>query len=235
MSEWRQRVLDRLDTVRGKLHVSVGTEKLARMYEIAEARGAQETEEKQESAPQARAVKLLSASSSYVQAVKTSEVPYHYQIVVPGATGTAHANPQQLYEVSIWERCLLQIFWGAGVNCTRFESCNCRAPLLIDVFPTPEIEAAELYWKAAFADLGDSEETKVIQLQSRSLKQMFPPATQYAAVVFDDGKGMATVCNGASNLHAIAVDVVAGLWRDTKQDPPENLDSMVVNYPDWPT
>ena len=236
MSEWRQRVLDRLDTMRGKLHVSVGTEKLARMYEIAESRGAQnETEEKQEENV-VKCVKLLSASSSYVQAVKTSEVPYHYQIVVPGATGTAHANPQQLYEVSIWERCLLQIFWGAGVNCTRFESCNCRAPLLIDVFPTPEIEAAELYWKAAFDDLENNEDTKMIRLQSRSLKQMFPPSTQYAAVIFDDGKGMARVCNGAAcNLHAIAVDVVAGLWRDAKQDPPENLDSLVVNYPDWPT
>ena len=81
-------MLDRLDTMRGKLHVSVGTEKLARMYEIAESRGAQnETEEKQEENV-VKCVKLLSASSSYVQAVKTSEVPYHYQIVVPGATGT---------------------------------------------------------------------------------------------------------------------------------------------------
>ena len=235
MSEWRKRVLDRLDSARGKLRVTVSSEKLSQMYEVAESWGSQEEVEEKEEVPSVRTVKLLSASCSYVQVVRTDDVPYHYQIVVPGATGTAHANPQQLYEVSVWERCLLQIFWNAGVNCTRFEFCNCRAPLIIDVFPTPEVETVRLYWKSAFDEIENDCDARTVQLQTRTLRQMFPQSTSYVAVIFDDGTGQAKVCNGRSQVRKLATDVVAGLWRETKDTPPENLDKDIVEYEGWPT
>lgn len=235
------RVLNRLDEMRGVLHTDIPTDKLSEMYEIAEAfepqtqenEDAVESEQKEESFPKTK--RLLSASSTYIQSVNTKEVPYHYQIVVPGATGMASAGAQQIYEVSIWERNLLQIFWEAGVNCTRFEYCSGKEPLVIDVFATPSLDSAELYWKSAFEEMRCDTDNTLIRLKSRSLKQMFPPSTSYVAVIFDDGNGMVKlVGDHSTDPRKIALDVVGGLWQETEEEPPENMDENILGFKEWP-
>lgn len=243
------RVLNRLDEMRGVLQVDIPTETMSRMYEIAEnyepkaAEAADEDEVEfrdsreanEENVGNRTTRRLLSASCTYLQSVVTGEVPYHCQIVVPGCTGMANASPQQTYEVSIWERNLLQIFWQEGVNCTRFEFCSGREPLIIDVFATPAVDSAELYWKSAFEEFQSDGDDRVIKLKSRSLKQMFPPTTSYAAVIFDEGTTMIRLCDSrAHDPREAAIDVVASLWQETDEQPPIDMDDRIIEFKEWP-
>jgi hypothetical protein len=108
--------------------------------------------------------------------------------VVPNSSGTVSAKTPEVYEIEVWQRCILQVFAEASVSANCFEFCSTESPLIIDIFAVPALDSLPLYWKSAFEELpGDG---RLFSLKGRSLKGFFPPETAYIAVTFHDGRGL---------------------------------------------
>ena len=247
-SNWRKKVLDRLDELRGAFILSIPAEELEQMYKIAEKYDPQcEKVPSSASKPASRQVseaaqpasspakKILSASCSFIQRISNPDVPYHLQIVVPGISGTVSANPQQIYEISVWERSLIQIFCEAGTSIVIFEFCNGMSPLMIDVFPTPTDQNTIFYWKSALEnEIHNEMYDQILNLHSRFMKGVFPPNRDYIAVTFDDGKGLGKIWDGGVEPRRLAIEVVSQLWSSSEEEPPNDLDSLIEAYEGWP-
>jgi hypothetical protein len=106
--------------------------------------------------------------------------------------------------------------------------------LVLDVFAVPVMNEVRLFWRSAFEELPGDVHASIVVLQRRSLKQVFPPETPYVAVSFHDGKGIAKIWEGGSEPRRMAVEVVAGLWREAGEDPPQGLAEAVENFTGWP-
>jgi hypothetical protein len=199
---WRMRVLNRLSDLRGVLSCAILPEMLSRMYEVAESLESPSPPPiapeppPPANRPSSSSARLFTATHSFLQKCPTRSVPFHFQVVVPGASGTASASPQELYEVAVWERCLLQIFNSCGLSGACFEFCSLEKPLLLDVFPVPPAATDALYWRAAFEEMRSDVHDRLLELRSRSQKQVFPPEAAYVAVTFDDGKGIGRIWEG---------------------------------------
>ncbi|OHT15512.1 hypothetical protein TRFO_02832 [Tritrichomonas foetus] len=244
---WRKRVLDRLDEMRNDFVSNIPPEELEQMYKIAEkydpessnyGNQAEELEKPIVDIPKQTlpTKKLLSASCSYIQKMPTTDVPFHLQIVVPGTSGTAAADPQQSYEVAVWERSLLQIFCETGAGLVFFEFCNGSSPLIIDIFAAPTDETTPLYWKSALEDETNSDvHDKIISLHSRTMKGVFPANRPYIAVTFDEGGGLGKIWEGGQEEpRQLAIEVVAGMWASSDEVPPEDMEGLIQAYKGWP-
>jgi hypothetical protein len=233
------KVLNRLDEKRGILSAPIPTEIFRKMYEVAqsfEAVGeAMTTESPDQVDPDSDWTKILSGPHSYLQMSPRGRIPYHFQIVVPGVSGTSSAGQLQLYEIAVWERCLLQVFCQVGVSIAVFEFGGFGRPLLIDVFPVPPVQTAGFYWKSAFEEMEGDMNSKIIPIVGRSMKGVFPPGSKYCVVTFDDGKGLGRIWEGGANPREIAVEVVCGLWRESDCKPPSDLESEIRSFDGWPT
>jgi hypothetical protein len=236
---WRMKVLNRLDEKHGMLQTPIPTELFRKMYEIAETykRHSEPVPVERSAEPDGACghTKLLSASCSFLQKCEISQIPYHFQIVVPGVSGTASAGRLQLYEIAVWERCLLQVFCQVGVSVACFEFGGFAQPLLIDIFPVPQLHTSELYWKSAFEEMSDNIHSQIVSVYGRSMKGVFPPGSSYCVVTFDDGKGMGKIWETGRNPREIAVDVVSGLWKDSQSKPPFDLESDILAFRGWPS
>ncbi|KAH0790324.1 hypothetical protein GPJ56_005766 [Histomonas meleagridis] len=240
---WRKRALDRLDDIRQIIQAHIPAEKLEDMYKFAEKfePSQEEIEETPtlEPAPEiehrhAAATQILTSTNSFLQVVHTKDVPFYLQIVVPNTPGTAATNPQQTYEIAVWERSLLQIFCSNDTGAIFFEYCDGSTPLIIDVFAAPTDDTTPLYWKAAFEDTV-TEVGKIINLHSRSMKHIFPPNSAYIAVTFDEGGGIGKIWEGGpQEPREMAIDVVANMWKSSNETPPENLEEAIKSYEGWP-
>ncbi|KAK8893521.1 hypothetical protein M9Y10_021943 [Tritrichomonas musculus] len=248
-SNWRQRVLDRLDSMQPDIVSSIPTEELEEMYKIAayyDPENVDQFEADESSIPHPQDVapsslyapshRLLSASCSYLQKMSTPDVPFHIQIVVPGTSGTAAADNQQTYEISVWERSLLEIICDFDdMNFIFFEFCTGVPPLIIDVFAAPDIEATPLYWKSAFETETQSEvHTQIQKLHSRSMKGVYPPNRSYIAVTFTEGGGLGKIWEGGEEPRQLAIDVVSNMWSTSKMDPPEGIEDKILSFDRWP-
>lgn len=248
-SNWRQKVLDRLDSMQPDIVSTIPIEELEEMYKIAayyDPENVDERESDEESVPKPQEVvptaaaststRLLSASCSYLQKMSTLDVPFHIQIVVPGTSGTAAADSQQTYEISVWERSLLEIVCEyEDTNFTFFEFCTGSPPLIIDVFASPEFKTTRLYWQNALESDTQSEvHTQIQKLHSRSMKGVYPPNRSYIAVTFSEGGGLGKIWEGGEEPRQLAIDVVSNIWSTSKIDPPEDLEEKILSFDRWP-
>lgn len=246
--DWRKRVLDRLDSLRPEIVSSIPTEEMEEMYKIAAYYDTENadavisdesvsqpkiTEDISSSFPQSK--HLLSASCSFLQKCTTPDVPYHIQIVVPGVTGTASADDQQTFEISVWERTLLEIFCGIDADLLFFEFCSMSTPLIIDVFMVPENVEPSPYWKSAFESESNDEMNNQLQkLHTRSMKGVYPRNIPYLAVTFNNGGGFGKKWDGGEEPRKMAIDVVAYMWSISKQEPPQDVEEQILSYNGWP-
>lgn len=248
-SNWRQRILNRLDGLQPEIVSTIPAEELEEMYKIAAYYDPENTDEREadeESIPKPQDVsksmasspstRLLSASCSYLQKMSTPDVPFHIQIVVPGTSGTAAADTQQTYEISVWERSLLEI--GCEFDDTNFlffEYCTGMPPLIIDVFAAPDIETASLYWKSAFETDTQSEvHTQIQKLHSRSMKGVYPANRPYIAVTFSEGGGLGKIWEGGEEPRQLAIDVVSNMWSSSNIDLPNDIEEKILSFDRWP-
>lgn len=249
-SNWRQKVLDRLDSMQPDIVSSIPIEELEEMYKIAAYYDPENTEEREVDeasipAPQdiepsmsssTPSTRLLSASCSYLQKMTTPDVPFHIQIVVPGTSGTAAADSQQMYEISVWERSLLEIVCEFDdTNFIFFEFCTGSPPLVIDVFAAPDLETTPLYWKSALETETQNEvHTQIQKLHSRSMKGVYPANRAYIAVTFSEGGGLGKIWEGGEDPRQLAIDVVSNMWSSSKIDPPEDIEEKILSFDRWP-
>lgn len=234
---WRRRVLDRLDESRGALRVAIPAARLERMYAAAEgdAPAPNASPIEAQTAPAAPAAERIAAAPcSYLQRCATRDVPYHYQIVAPGAAGTAAAGAAETYEVAVWVRTLILLCYAADTGAVFFEHCTGAPPLVIDVFPAPTDGETLLYWRSALSETA-TEVGSLVPLRGWTLRRVFPRGAPYVAVLLDEGGGLAKLWEGGDAApRAMAVDVVAALWRASRADVPPGLDAAVRSSCEWP-
>lgn len=240
-NNWRKKILARLDDLKPYIKTSITNEELEQMYQIADKFDPHIEEIPKdlpiievETAKISPSVRLLTATCSYVQQCNNSDVPYHLQIVVPETTGTAAANKKQLYEIAVWERSLVQIFYEFDVGCVFFEYCNCNPPLFIDVFVAPTDETSPLYWKSALEETCSEQNPKIVQLHTRSCANVFLADHSYIAVSFDEGNGLGKVWDSLENPRTLAIEVVASMWQDSQVKPPKGIIEAIKTSNSWP-
>ena len=176
---------------------------------------------------------LLKASVSSLYIINSSQIPYHFQIIVPSAKGTASLNSRESYEIAVWERSLLTIFYQLDLSVIMFEFSS-NPPLIIDIFPIPFDEKSIFYWKNAFEEYIDDSNSQIIKLKTRSLKGIFPLNLPYIAVSFENGEGLGLIWNGSFEPRKLAIQIISLIWKSNKQNPPEDLENIILNYKNWP-
>lgn len=236
---WRLSVINKYFETNDLIKSCLGDDVILRMKEFAEKIESEENsdtehnENKQNEhiTKNGKSKIILKSMNSYMQQIDNSKVPYHFQVVIPEAYGTVELTSSQQYEVSMFIRCLTIIALQNDVGTVFLEFCTGAPPLIIDVFISPpSIKNYDLYWTQALED----DETKLIRLKSKIMKTTFPPHSQYISLNFEEGDGFGRQYFGGYNPVITAADVVASLWRDYKEEPPNDYVKTIKEYNGWP-
>ena len=254
MTNWRIRVLERLEQNKEILSSKLERDeyeklaKIAELYRIhpivndsllEEGKGEQRSFDDDRQTEYERKTYetkvLCKAQQSFLQCVYNNDIPVHLQVIVPNAIGTNDLTPIQAFEVNTWFIAVSRIAAEEDVGLVFFEFCEATDPLCVDIFPAPTDETTYHLFRSAFEEnINDLEEQSLIKLRSHIQKNIFRKGSQYLAVTFDDGDGIGKLYNFEENPRASVIEIVKNMWDNSKEEPPEDFIDRIKNYKDWP-
>jgi hypothetical protein len=251
---WRQRALERFEENKGLLttHLDAGDieelTRIANIFDTDERAPFFEYKDEYETPHEAghkggfylketviEQKELCRAKNSFLQQVFTPDVPIHLQVVVPNAPGTNDLTQVENFEVNTWFIAISRIAAELDTGLVFFEFCTSTAPLCIDIFPAPTDDSTSSLFRSALEDgIDELSEVQVVRLNTHVQKNIFRKGAAYIAVTFDDQPGLGKIFDGGMNPSRMVVDVIKGMWEDSKEEPPDGFIDAIKNYQNWP-